>query len=150
MTWKLFGLIWKYRNAVASVILALAIFGLWLHSQHQAGAIARLKAEVSSQNHMIAACEKQKQISYEVSNEYQGRITDLNSKLASLRLRFDEVCIPVNQSPGRPNATPAEGKLPGQNGVYAGALLDFARDCEQERLKVIGLQDFITKANDAP
>lgn len=140
--------IWKYRTAVLVLIMGLGLSGLWLYSKGQAARIDELKARLSYQEQATAACEKERKISYEASEKYQTRLSDLDRQLNSLRVQYRTVCIPVD-APGRPDATAAEGKLSGPHGVNAEALLEFAAACEKERLKVIGLQDFITKANDA-
>lgn len=91
-----------------------------------------------------AECEKGKQLSKEISNDYQNKIAGLNKRIADLKRLRPSVCVPVSAAaPGRNAATGSVAS--GQNGIDAGTLLDYAADAERYRLQLSSCQDFINR-----
>ncbi len=80
----------------------------------------------------------------EGSRAYQRRLADLERRAAALRLRQPR-CVPVaSDTTARLNAAARDHGLPVPDaGVDRGALLDFARDCEDDALKLDALQDAV-------
>lgn len=92
-----------------------------------------------------AQCEKDKTLSMEKADEYQGKITTLNSRVAGLKRMYDSAkCIPIPASPSsQPNGTSGTGEPSGPRGVLASGLIDLGAEGEKYRLQVIDLQNFI-------
>jgi hypothetical protein len=93
-------------------------------------------------------CAKEKAITEGASNAYQKSLSDLNGRYNSLRVQHSR-CIAVSNAKTScgSNASTTE-QLHGENGITSEALYGFARDCEQVRLQLIGLQDFIRKSEE--
>lgn len=95
---------------------------------------------------VIHACQEKMQITYEVSDEYQKKITSLNRRVGQLKRMYDSAqCLPITTAASRPDAASSGTKLSGQGGIRTDWLIDLGASCEDMRLKVIGLQDFIKK-----
>lgn len=139
-------LVWLWNNrklvAVLATVGALAFF-VWL-ADSRGRDLSSLRDDLKAQEAATKNCIREGEISYETSEKYQERIAGLDNQLRALRLQYRGACVPV-QAPGGLDATPAPGKLPGPHGLNAEALLEFAADCERERLKVIGLQEYSRK-----
>lgn len=145
--WGVLVWIWNHKKLIA-VLAAVGALGYYIWLADSRGKdLADLREDLKVQEAATKNCIREGEISYEVSEEYQGRIAGLDRQLRALRLHYSATCVPV-EAPGGPYATPAPGKLPGPHGINAEALLEFAADCERERLKVIGLQDYSRRIND--
>lgn len=83
-------------------------------------------------------------ISERVSNDYQATINLLNDDIKRLRLNQARCHTVVSKASGVDGSS-AKPELPEGNGVRSDWLYDFAGRCEAERLKVIGLQNFINR-----
>lgn len=126
----------KYWQLIAGAGIAM-VFAYLLH-------IVVLSARLSAQETQLkAACRASQNISYEVSNEYQNNLDDLNARLSDLnRVRS---CVPISGAPCRCDAS-AKGQGYGRaDGVNSGTLYDYAGDAERYRLQLIACQSFIKK-----
>ena len=104
------------------------------------------KEKAKEANAQLSLCVKQNTINNEEANAYEDRISDLDSRVNALRKRVrDDQCIPIFKPAGQPDAR-AEGRYVEPNGIEAGALVDYARDCEQLRQQLIGLQSFVRRS----
>ena len=128
--------VFKYWQVIAGAGIAL-VFAYLLHS-------VVLSARLSAQEAQLkAACRVAQNISYEVSNEYQNNLADLNARLSDLnRVRS---CVPISGAACRCDAA-AQGQGYGRtDGVNSGTLYDYAGDAEKYRLQLIACQSFIKK-----
>lgn len=121
--------------ATLALIITLGVF--YCKSLHRE--IKSLDASLTLANANYSQCLSDQRAAQEVSSEYQASLSDLNSRLN--KLRQQSKCVQV--SPIRPDATPANGKLSGSNGIRSGWLIDFSGRCEQTRLQLIGLQSYV-------
>lgn len=98
------------------------------------------------QKDLNAKCEKAKQITSEVSNDYQAKNTLLVKRLAALSVRPRQ-CVPIMASSagGHDGSTP-DARLSQPHGVYSDALIQFAGDAEQVGLQLDACQSFVRKA----
>ncbi|TXH13848.1 MAG: hypothetical protein E6R03_10620 [Hyphomicrobiaceae bacterium] len=99
---------------------------------------------------LTAQCEQDKQLTSEVSDEYQSQISNLNDQLAKLkRLRRQAPdCVPVASQADSGHADTERAELTGKNGLRSEWLLDYAAEAEQYRLQLKSCQDFINKVWD--
>jgi hypothetical protein len=126
----------KYWQLIAGAGVAL-VFAYLLHS-------VILSASLSAQEtELKAACRAAQNIPYEVSNEYQNDLADLNYRLSVLnRVRS---CVPISGAPCRCDET-AKGQGYGRaDGVNSVTLYDYAGDAERYRLQLIACQSFVKK-----
>lgn len=134
-------------NYIPLAISAIVTAGIaWaLHSLDVYRLEDNHRAELSELTGKLKAqCEQDKEITAHASQDYQQKITSLNAQLAKLRLR-PATCIPVStlQPSSIPNGANSAGINARPHGINDSALYEYAGDCEQYRLKTIGLQDFI-------
>jgi hypothetical protein len=93
-----------------------------------------------------AACLKDKKLTEENSREYQSKLSDLAGKLAAVkRVQPARCVVPVAGKAGGGDATAPANVNAGLDGVGTDSLFSFAGECEQYRIQVITLQDFINK-----
>jgi hypothetical protein len=144
---KLLKLLWDYRSLVVIVALSILAAAGWGLADSRGKDITALGKDLKAQEKATADCETERDISYETSEKYQDQLSNLDRKLRALRVQYSTACIKI-EAPGGSNATTAPGKLSGQNGITAEALLDFAGQCERERIKVIGLQEYSKRLNE--
>lgn len=105
------------------------------------------KAKAEQSAIQLSFCVKQNTINNEEANAYEDRISDLDSRVDALRKRVrDDQCIPIPKPTGQSDAR-ADGGYAEPHGIEAGALVDYARDCEQLRQQVIGLQSYIRRSS---
>lgn len=102
---------------------------------------AELAAAVQKANEQ---CQKDKQLTTEVSHGYQIKITALNSQLAAYKLRPSKCIVPVAVPTARHDAATACPVIPGAHGVPSDSLYDYAGDAEKTRLQLLSCQGFIT------
>lgn len=136
------------------IVALVTIIGLLLlgnYVQNLRKDVHRLKAERNTAQANEQQCNDDKKITEGVSHDYQIKAAALRTQLAALkRLRDHAQCVPVAGETGGSDGAAAGGKLSGGNGVSAGYLLDFAARCEDDRLKILGLQQFVTKTWSRP
>lgn len=146
--WSLLFSNWRLVGAAlagAGVVAALAL-GLHRLDVYRIEARHRMEMQVQ-QTALVAQCEADKQITQEVSHDYQTKIDALNRRLADLKRVRPSVCVPVTKPTSGHNAgTGAEP--PRSHGLTSDALLDYAAEAERYRLQLIGCQDFIKKTWD--
>lgn len=129
------------------VILSLLAASGWALADMRGKDLKAVNISLNAWKSAMETCDKEREISYATSEQYQNKLSALDLKLKSLRVQYSAACIKINP-PGGSDATAAPGKLSGPHGLNADALLDFAADCERERLKVIGLQEYSKNLNE--
>lgn len=136
----------KYWQPIIAFI-ATALLSYGLHAFDVQRIEARHKVAVEAARAAVKVeCEADKQLTTEVSNDYQNQIANLTVQLNRLkRLHNNSKCVPVTRPSEGRNATPVRGELAGTNGLSTGWLIDFAGEAEQYRLQLISCQDFISK-----
>jgi hypothetical protein len=92
----------------------------------------------------IAQCAADKQITTEVSRDYQNNLAALRTRLAAHRMQPDR-CISVAGAAAGHDATAGAAVDAGSHGVSSGALIEFAGDAEEYRLRLIACQRFVRK-----
>lgn len=93
-----------------------------------------------------AECDKEKQLTMEVSNDLQDKLADLRDQLDNAKRVQPNRCVPVAAgSSRRPDVFTQNAQLSDANGVYSDDLLDFAAECEQTGRQLDGLQGFVKK-----
>jgi len=108
---------------------------------------AHAKAIKDQETALNDQCAKNKQLTTEVSNDYQSQLTDLRRQLAAVKRVQPNRCIvptPAKPTGGR-DAAAANQELPHTDGVYTDDLFDFAADAEQVGRQLDACQSFITK-----
>jgi hypothetical protein len=117
---------------------------LGLHSldvdRIEANNAATLAAQIKSDNDK---CNADKEITSNASTKYENQISSLNSELERVRNATPAI-VYVTRQASRPNATAP--KQPGSsvaNAINSQPLISESNDCETDRLKTIGLQEFI-------
>ncbi len=130
-------------------VIPTVVLALFLHHASvidlQAKQQAALAAQAAQINHQ---CQMDKQLTAEVSHEYENQVNDLNGQLAALKRVRPRTCViplPSALAANRFNAGVSTSKLPVAHGVTSDALVDLAGDCEKTRLELNGLQDFVRK-----
>lgn len=134
---------WQVR-ALLSLGLIVAILGGYIYLQSVKDDRDTYKAERDQLQVAYDAAISNQNKNFEVSNDYQTRLTDVNRKLAAaLRVRDNAKCVPA-LTPGRPDAGTAGRELSGRDGISSDYLRDFAARCEKTRLQLLGLQSWAT------
>lgn len=92
------------------------------------------------------SCDQDKQLTKEASDDFQAKLAARDSELARVKRLHPNTCIPITSRPAVGVDGNAVGRQPDSgNGIASDALFDFAGRCEGDRLKALGLQDFLTK-----
>lgn len=135
--------------SLAGVAACALLWGLWtadvaqLELDHK-NALAAQKKSLEEQ------CEKDKQITKEVSDELQAQLDDAAAQLARAKRVQPTRCVPVvAHSAKRDDDTAQDGELHNAHGVYSDALLDFAYDAEVVGRQLDACQDFVTRVWDS-
>lgn len=129
-------------GAITASVMAFFIAN-WFIDGVKAEDAAKLAAQVTFD---IQQCDKAKQITEDVSHDYQSQLQSLNDQLAAIKLRQPAHCImPItNSTPGR-NAASAKTIIAGRNGLSSDWLYDFAGKTEKYRIQLVSCQQFIIK-----
>jgi len=123
----------------------MALIGLALHNIHVSLIRASHERDiVKAQQEIIKQCEEDKQLTQEVSSEFQTQISNLNRRLADLKRVRKPACIPVTSSTSRCDATSRDGYVK-RNGIDTRTLFDYAGLAEKYRLQLISCQSFVNK-----
>ena len=144
-------LLLRYWSQLASATAAALAVGslfwtLW------AADIAQLEAVTARRIQVVHETVRSEMIrvqteAQEVSHGYQTDLANLQRRLATLRLRGQERCVPVTGgSPSRPAGSQPDIGLPHTDGISFGSLIEFAGDCEADRQKLAACQKFIAKS----
>lgn len=145
LSWPVSNKIVAALSAGAGAALAgLVMWALWSVN------VATIKADYEAKlvRQAVAMREqfdKDVALSEGVSHEYQTKNAELARSLAKYKRMHGDSCVPVTPAPGRSDDTAAGGEPTGQHGITVGPALEYGANCEQLRLQVIGLQDFINK-----
>lgn len=150
--WSVPTLLLRYWQPAASAVIAGAIVYSFCHFVYT-WRIERIENEhkaelVAQQERLVAECAKDKQITTEVSHDYQNQIADLRGQLAAVKRVRPSACIPVHvaKPTGGRDAATGNGQL---SRPYAGVdsddLFDFAFDAEQVGRQLDACQSFITR-----
>lgn len=136
---------WKF--GVGGLVGALIMFGamearIWFLNASHALEIENAKASI------IKQCEADKQLTKEISHDYQNEIADLNRRLADLKRLRGNVCVPVAGTASGRDASAGAGHADG-NGIFAGTLYDYGGTAERYRRQLIVCQSFISRTWEA-
>lgn len=114
----------------------------WAELKHEKALAAQVKADRE-------ICESSKRITSNVEQNYESQIATLSADLQRLR-NTPTKCVPVARTASKSDGATST-KKPGNadGGITDIRLYEFAGECEQDRLKVIGLQDFIKQTWEA-
>jgi len=139
--WTILSKFWPH--IIAGLIIA-GLVALILHWKSEADRVKGLENELEvlqgNYDDLEADCARGKKITTEIGEEYEeGRI---NADSDDRRLRDEApACIEVSRGPDTTNNTDKQNKSRSSN-VSSAKLFDFARECETDRLKVIGWQRY--------
>jgi len=135
---------WKWLlSAVAS---GLSVAGLaWMLHTFDVNRInaKHEKALTAQASRLYTVCENDKQLTKEVSHDYQTKVSDLTARLAAKHVS-DKRCIPL--STGAAAGRDAAPSVPGYdsgNGLTANALFGYAGKCEEIGLRLDACQAFV-------
>lgn len=128
--------------AIPAFILSLGLHSLYMDWIVEPGQEIAIAAQYKT---LTEQCAADKKLTEDANVKYQSELDALNSRLTAVKLRKPARCVPVAIASKRPDATAAPAKLLGPYGLDSGWLYDYAGDAERERLKVMGLQEFIRK-----
>ena len=120
-------------GAIGATIICVMLHTIDVNRIQNANAKA-LAAQLKSDD---IKCQEAKQISTSVSQKYEDQISALSSELNRVRNATPAV-VYVTRKASRPNA--AATKQSGScsaNAIDSGKFIDFAGNCETDRLKVI-------------
>lgn len=138
-------LLLKYWQFLAGVAIT-AVIAWVLHSLVSGWSEARHQAALDAQEEALySECAADKQITTEVSNEYQSQLVDLRRQLDAAKRLRPSVRVPVTSTPGGRDAGAGDTQLPHADGVAAADLLDFAYDAEQVGRQLDACQGFIRR-----
>ena len=127
----------------AAVITFLVCLGLHTLDVDRITA-ANVKAVADQVQFDIKKCEAEKEITTNVSNDYEKQIDTLNGQLNSLRHAAPRI-VYVKQPAGGHHAAAKQSINGSANAIDSVKFYDYAGTCETDRLKVIGLQKFINE-----
>jgi len=123
----------------------MALIGFALHNVHVSLIRASHDRDIAkAQQEIVKQCEEDKQLTQEVSSDFQTQISNLNRRIAHLKRVRPSVCVPVTDTTSRRDAEPRDGHAQ-RNGIDTGALFDYAGLAEKHRLQLISCQSFINK-----
>lgn len=125
--------------------LSLGLLGLYTKSLY--GDYITIKNNAVILEATKIELEQKLEESNEVSKEFQKQLSNVDRKLASIRLRNSKTdnCIIYNPAERGFNGTRTGKIIPngdGRNALSVDRLYDFAGRCEKSRQKVMGLQNF--------
>lgn len=132
---------WKLL-AMGGAVIALFSSGYYVSSRI---AESRQERALAAQELKLQAeCAADKKLTEDNSHAYQTKVSALSRQLADARRMFSTKCIvPVTGEAVGSHGGAGTGEHGRQNAVSAGTLIDYAGECEQYRLQVISLQEFI-------
>lgn len=136
-----------WQAIITFVITAIVAFSLHELDINALKAVqsVQLASEAKS---LVAECQQDKQITREVSSEYEIEIANLNTQLSATNSLYDNQWVRVT-GPTRSNHGSTSG--PGHATTYeipAGKLIEYAGDSEKYRLQLKSCQEFIKKTWD--
>lgn len=131
------------KGGLVVVALFLVMWFVWDYRDTKADN-TRLTSDIVAASQIIKQQKQNILISERVSNDYQATIDQLNLDLKRMRVKQVH-CHVLASASAKPNETTSKRKLPEGNGLRSDWLREFSGRCEAERLKVIGLQNFINQ-----
>ena len=121
-------------------VAALFTSGVWVGVQISHNKLERaLKAQSEA---LIAQCNTDKQLTSEVSKEYENKISTLSNRVAALKRLSATKCVSVTSPARIADGSTADG-LPNVDGIPADTLIDYAGEAEKQRQQLISLQEFV-------
>jgi len=136
----------------APIALFLAMCWFLHHMGYKAGLERgkelEQKALLTLETELNNRCVKQQKLTGEISNAYQNNLSGVDEQLDNIRMQSrNEISniIPISRTTSRPDAGTESGKQDKSDAIPAIKLIEFSGTCEKDRLKILGLQDFIRK-----
>lgn len=130
-------------RAILGLGVIIALLLAYIHYKNVRADRDRYKDERNTARATLQQCIVNQNKNFEVSNDYQQKLTVADRKLAdAVRLRNNAKCVPTNTAGGH-NATTTTGKLSGRNGISSDYLRDFAYRCEKTRLQLMACQSWV-------
>lgn len=136
----------NYWKEILTAVIALCL-AIGAHALDITRIETKQQIELSTQaKSLIAECQKDKQLTTDISNDYETKLSALNHQLDTLRLQ-PSTCISVSTAsgPARHTGSTRIPKLSGQNGVASTTLYSYAGEAEKYRLQLISCQSFVKK-----
>lgn len=128
------------------VVAGLTIWGLKNRVDVLELKVESVEKERDHAKEQYAQCLADQQLTEEVSNGYQTKLTALNRQLSDLkRLRDKPACVPTTSAASERDGTTGRGEYARSDGIRTIWLYDFAGEAEQYRLQLISCQEFINR-----
>lgn len=125
---------------ITTATLVVFLSGIWVGKQiSKDGLKTALERQMIE---LVAKCESDKETTRKIGEEYEAKISTLNSRVANLRRMSATRCVPVARSSDAAHGSTAAG-LPNVDGVHPSELIDLAAEAEKQRQQLISLQDFV-------
>ncbi len=142
-------LLWLVRHPVGASLLFMLLVsaGSSALAKHEMAVNRSLRVQIDMANASLERQQKNQQIVTEVSKSYENRLSNLNSRLAAIRLRPSRCIVPIPTAAARPDGSAATAPGPGSVGITSESLLNFEGDCHREVFKLMSLQDFINRVS---
>lgn len=107
-----------------------------------------LKAEKDKQAQVqydVKQCQEAKDLTAKSEQDYESQIAKRDADIAALKLRYGTCAIMPVAKPARVSHAANQPNKPSKSdGILISSLLDYAGECEKDRIKVVTLQGFIT------
>jgi hypothetical protein len=105
----------------------------------------KLTRELAAQAEKInQECEKAKQTTERLDNEYQSQITKLRADVKRARGMYkSNQCVPIAKTAIGDNATSTADIVRGRDAVPVASLIDYSESAEQVRIQLLGCQDYV-------
>ncbi len=144
-------LLLKYWPQILGAALALGLILMIAHWRSEAAKVEGLENQITTLYAQLeserAKIKANQQLTREVSQNYEDAINKRNADLKRLQNRPAR-CVPVTATAGSGDAANGGSQPDTANGITDSKLYDFASDCETDRIKVVTLQNFISKVWD--
>jgi hypothetical protein len=138
----------RFWTQIASAAAAAMLVGLiaWnLHGWDMRRIEAKNARAMEAQAYALhKQCSEDKQITTEVSHDYQTQLADLAAQLAAVKRVRPSACVPVARPTTGRDAANGAGHAEG-NAVNSDTLFDYAGTAEKYRRQLNACQNFITK-----
>lgn len=133
---------WQVYPAIILALLIAYALHAWDVSIIEAKQTKAIAEQVTFD---ITKCEASKQITAKSEQDYETEIAKRDADIAALKLRYGTCAImPVAKPTRISHATNQPDKPSKPDGILISSLLDYADQCETDRIKVMTLQGFIT------
>ena len=132
---------------LAGLVLALGLLLSYCDTLRARNETQRL--QIIQAQKLYSACLSNLQKNKAISDEYQNALTTLDDEFNSYRRMFEHerACISIEPA-GRSDAPAAGRELSRPHGVPAQRLLEFGRDAEKVRLRLLACQKYINELKD--